>query len=155
MKQTRQVFCCLCMLLLAGCGGGGSSSAPPPPVVTVTPPMASVMVGQLIQLAATTTNATGPVTWSSGNTAVATVNSTGLVTALTLGQVSITATSGGGSGTAALTTTTGIVFATVTTGSNHTCGLTPSGVAYCWGNNSSGQLGNGTTSNSQTPVPVS
>ena len=112
------------------------------------------MVGQQIQLAATITGGTGPVTWSSDNAAVATVNSTGLVAALTLGQVTITATSGAGSGTAALTTTTGIVFATVTTGSNHTCGVTPGGVAYCWGDNSSGQLGNGTTTNSATPVPV-
>jgi alpha-tubulin suppressor-like RCC1 family protein len=156
MKHTHSLLCSLCVLLLAACGGGGGSSAPPPvPTVTVTPATASVMVGQQIQLAATTTNATGPVTWATSNTAVATVNSTGLVMALALGQVTITATSGGESGTAALTTTTGIVFGTVTTGSNHTCGLTYSGVAYCWGNNSSGQLGNGTTTNSTTPVPVS
>jgi alpha-tubulin suppressor-like RCC1 family protein len=130
--------------------------APPQvPMVTVTPPMASVMVGQQIQLAATVTGGTGPVTWSSSNAAVATVNATGLVMAFSLGQVTITATSGGGSGTAALTTTTGIVFATVTTGSNHTCGLTPGGVAYCWGANSSGQLGDGTVTDSATPVAVS
>ncbi len=113
------------------------------------------MAGQQIQLAATTTNATGAVTWSSGNTAIATVNSSGLVSAVTLGQVTITATSGTGSGTATLTTTTGIVFAQVTTGSNHTCGVTPTGIAYCWGNNSAGQLGNGTMTNSVTPVLVS
>ena len=57
---------CLCMLPIVGCGGGGGSSAPPA-TVTVTPPMASVMVGQQIQLAATTTNAMGTVTWSSSN----------------------------------------------------------------------------------------
>jgi alpha-tubulin suppressor-like RCC1 family protein len=32
--------------------------------------------------------------------------------------------------------------------------VTSAGVAYCWGDNSSGQLGNGTTTNTATPVPV-
>jgi alpha-tubulin suppressor-like RCC1 family protein len=122
-----------------------------------------VMFGEQIQLAATTTNTTGPVTWSSSNTAVATVDSTGLVMAslLNLGQVTITATSGEAIGTATLSITRGIEFSNVSAGSNHTCGVgsIPGRgayyVAYCWGDNSSGQLGNGTTTNSATPVPVS
>jgi alpha-tubulin suppressor-like RCC1 family protein len=34
------------------------------------------------------------------------------------------------------------------------CGLTPSGAAYCWGNNNYGQLGTGTTITSASPVAV-
>jgi alpha-tubulin suppressor-like RCC1 family protein len=34
-------------------------------------------------------------------------------------------------------------FNSVSAGGNSTCALDPDGVAYCWGNNSSGQVGNG------------
>ena len=40
-------------------------------------------------------------------------------------------------------------------GANHTCGALTDGTAVCWGDNSSGQLGNGTTSIATTPYAVS
>jgi hypothetical protein len=46
-------------------------------------------------------------------------------------------------------------FALLALGGYHICGVTPAGEAYCWGPNFSGQLGNGTSSDSDTPVAVS
>ncbi len=47
-------------------------------------------------------------------------------------------------------------FATVSSGYSHTCGVTtPAGSVYCWGSNSDGQLGDGTTNSDSTPVAVS
>jgi hypothetical protein len=51
-------------------------------------------IGATSQLTATTTPAGGNVTWSSSNTSVATVSSTGLVTSVAYGSATITATAG-------------------------------------------------------------
>lgn len=88
-------------------------------VVTVTrAPVASVTVApsthvmtqdETVQLAAILRDASGneladrPIQWTSSNTAVATVNSSGLVTGLEVGTVTITATSEEVSGTATVT----------------------------------------------------
>ena len=49
---------------------------------------------------------------------------------------------------------TGLGFARLALGGEHTCGLLSDGTAFCWGNNASGQLGDGTTTNHDRPVPV-
>ena len=48
----------------------------------------------------------------------------------------------------------GVSFQSIATGSFHTCALTTTGQAYCWGWNRYGQLGNNSTTNSSTPVAV-
>ena len=80
--------------------------------VDVSPPTASLHPGETVQLTATPKDAAGTpltgrtVTWTTSNATVATVDATGLVTAKVVGgPVTITATSEGKSGTAAVTVT--------------------------------------------------
>jgi len=45
-------------------------------------------------------------------------------------------------------------FQQIAAGADHTCALTAEGVVWCWGDDSSGQLGNGAQGDSQSPVEV-
>jgi len=86
-------------------------TAAPVVSVTVSPASASVAVGQTVQLSATPKDGSGStltgrvVTWATSNAAVATVNGSGLVAGVAVGSATITATSEGINGTAALTVT--------------------------------------------------
>jgi serine/threonine protein kinase/alpha-tubulin suppressor-like RCC1 family protein len=48
----------------------------------------------------------------------------------------------------------GVLFGKIAVGDGHMCGLTPSGEALCWGANSQGQLGDGSTTERAAPTPV-
>src|SRR5204863_431992 len=79
--------------------------------VDLNPATATVQVGQTVQLTATPKDSNGnalsgrTVTWTSSNTSVATVSTSGLVSGVTPGSATITATSEGKSGTASVTVT--------------------------------------------------
>jgi alpha-tubulin suppressor-like RCC1 family protein len=47
-----------------------------------------------------------------------------------------------------------LIFRSISAGEDHTCGVTEVGSAYCWGDNTYGQLGDGSTTNRLSPVPV-
>ncbi len=115
-------------------------------------------LGATLQFTAVAKDASGGTisgqtfTWTSSAPGVATVNATGLATALASGVATITAMTGAVSGDAALTVR--LSFAAVSAGFDHSCGVTTAGVAYCWGDNVFGQLGDGTTTNRPMPVAV-
>ncbi len=101
----------LCVAAL-GCGGGGGVAGPPPVAsLSVALAQTSVVIGQTTTATATPRDAGGTVltgraiTWSSDNTAVATVSATGLVTAVSTGAARIIAGSEGQSGSATVTIT--------------------------------------------------
>jgi alpha-tubulin suppressor-like RCC1 family protein len=48
----------------------------------------------------------------------------------------------------------GLAFRAVNVGSEYSCGLTTGDLAYCWGDNTAGQLGNGTDSSVGETRPV-
>src|SRR5439155_25313547 len=97
----------LCNFTLTTGGGTVTTVAS----VSVTPATASLAAGNTVQLTGVAKDAAGNTLsgqsfgWSSNNTSVATVSASGLVTSVTAGSATITATSGGLTGTSAVTVT--------------------------------------------------
>ncbi|WP_423930275.1 Ig-like domain-containing protein [Candidatus Palauibacter sp.] len=104
------------MLALLSCGEGVTPPPPPPPApapqpatVTLEPNPAVVVAADTVRLVARVLDerarviSGAPVTWTSGDPAVATVDATGLVTGLREGRASVTATSGPATASAPLT----------------------------------------------------
>ena len=135
--------------------------------VTLNPASNSVAAGGSVTLRL---NSTGPAvnpildaTFSSSNSAIATVNASGVVNAIAPGTATISASvTGSAPGYVARTlpasTTVQVTapqWASVAAGERHTCALTVAGKAYCWGSNSSNQLGDGTSTDRVNPTPVS
>jgi uncharacterized protein YjdB len=123
--------------------------------ITVTPGSASINKGSQQQFTATgtfsgglTSNITNFVTWQSSNPVVATVNSTGLTTALSPGTATIQASSGTISGSATLVVASSYVLQTIT--------VTPSAPSIAKGQTqqfmATGTYSDGSTQNLTTSV---
>jgi uncharacterized protein YjdB len=137
--------------------------------VTVAPETVSVVHGGgTAQLTATLRDSvgdvltSGAVTWSSSSPGVATAaalnNRTVIVTGAASGTATIKATSEAASDSAMVVVLPPLSFTNVSTGSVHTCAVTTAGDAYCWGGNvnDGGELGTGSSRSSSTsPTPVS
>jgi alpha-tubulin suppressor-like RCC1 family protein len=95
-----------------------------------------------------------PVQWFSLDPSIARVDSTGLVHGIGVGVVQVAATIGGLGPVPMTLTFTPLVFSSVSSGGAHTCGIATEGTAFCWGSNTSGQLGTGDTEPSSIPAPV-
>lgn len=128
IKTHFRGFCLILMLVAASCGGSGvGSSGPQDPTsggsgntgktpalasITISPSSPNVAAGATTQLVATaafsdgtTLDITATVKWSSSDSGVATVGSTGLVTASVSGATTIRAEKDGITGDVTLTVT--------------------------------------------------
>ena len=110
IRASREGSALLAMLLLnSACGGSSSEPSPSVATVEVAPATASREVGETVQLTATVKDADGnvltgqAVAWSTTAASVASVSSSGLVTANALGTAVITAASGSRNGYSTIT----------------------------------------------------
>ena len=91
---------------MVGCGTSDSGTSPATVTISVTPASLSLAVGETATITATVSGGTGAVSFTSSATAVATVSSSGLVTAMAAGTATITASVAGQSGVQATTQVT-------------------------------------------------
>jgi len=167
---ARSALVTVTLIGAVACGGSSGPSTPGPTPTTdhisMSQPSATVQVGNQITLSATAiatdgTTQAATFTWATGAASIATVTQQGVVSGVTPGLVDITAKFGGKTGKTAVTVTqpggvpTGdYTDVSISLATWVTCGRTDVGGARCWGQNSSGQLGDGTMTDRSVPTQV-
>jgi alpha-tubulin suppressor-like RCC1 family protein len=143
-------------------GDGGSGPAPEGQIVIEGAPV-TLGVGESQQLTARVYDAAGQelpadgIQWAVSEPQIAEVTGDGLVTGLAPGATAVTATADGVSATAMVTVVGAAgatAWASISAGFRHSCALTPGGIAYCWGFNENGEIGDGTRTERVTPTRV-
>jgi len=95
-----------------------------------------------------------PVTWSPSDSTIARVNRFGTVHGLRPGTVTIRAEVGPLADSMAVTVRGPAAPFRSISSAYHTCAISGSGIGYCWGANSFGQLGNASLTPAQSPSGV-
>ena len=109
----------------------------------------AVPIGGSLQITATTLDAQGhvltgrPVSWQTGDGTIISVDQDGLTHGVRAGAIQLGATAENASATLDLRSEMDSPLASVAAGDSHSCGVATSGRAYCWGQNTVGQLGSG------------
>jgi len=148
---------CGAALMVAACGEGPTS--PPVATLSIEPAELTLLLRETLQFTTVQRDAAGtvlppqPVLWLSSNRSVLELGGEGFAKALRPGRSTVRAVLAGASAEAAVTVPR-LDFVQVAPGRGFTCGVTVSAVAYCWGKNLNGQLGNGTTEWDTVPAPV-
>lgn len=95
-----------------------------------------------------------PITWSSSDESVATVDQNGEVTAVAAGTTTISATADHITGTTAVLVESPEVEMMLSVGGSHGCLLDRTGFTSCWGAGTLGQIGDGSLVDRLSPVAI-
>jgi Bacterial Ig-like domain (group 2) len=124
-SQLSTLALLACVVVLSSCAGYDHQNAPELARIDVSTSSATIAVGATQQFAATghfndgsTQDITTSVAWTSQNTAVATINAAGLVSAKSAGSSAITAASGGLTSSMSLTVVAATLKSLVVTPAN-------------------------------------